>query len=444
MGSSNRAPAITLYDYQKQWAADQSKFKIGMMSRQSGKTFTATFEIVDDCLEKEAQGQKSRWVILSRGERQAKEAMEEGIKRHLSAYKMGFKALEYDWDPDIKASEVMLPGGSRITALPANPDTARGFSANLLLDEFAFHKDSRKIWQACFPLVSREGLKLRVISTPNGKSNKFYDLMTAPDAVWSKHTTDIYQAVADGLPRNIDELKAGIDDPDAWAQEYELQFLDEATAYITYDMINACEDDHATIELPADFYPVGNRELYMGVDIGRMKDLTVIWLWEKIGDVFWTRMVRRLSRETFSAQREILFTYLPFARRCCIDATGLGMQLAEEAVQRFGSRAEAVTFTAPVKEDLAVTLRRRFEDRLVRIPADRRIRDDIHAVKKTTTTAGNIRFDAERTDAGHADHFWAAALGLHAGISAGAGMGLFEYMRQGYETAQKEKARLAA
>lgn len=57
-------------------------------------------------------------------------------------------------------------------------------------------------------MVSKPGLKLRVISTPNGKGNKFYELMTGPaDDGWSRHTVDIYQAVADGLPRDIEELK---------------------------------------------------------------------------------------------------------------------------------------------------------------------------------------------------------------------------------------------
>ena len=413
--NSLQRSAVTLYPYQRRWAADRSKFKIGLMARQSGKTFTATFELVDDCLEQEARGQKSRWVILSRGERQAREAMEEGVKRHLAAYKAAFESLEYEWEPAVKALEVALPGGSRITALPSNPDTARGFSANLLLDEFAFHKDSRKIWQAVFPIVSKPGLKLRIVSTPNGKSNKFYELMTGDGDVWSRHRTDIYQAVADGLPRNIEELKAGINDPDSWAQEYECIFVDETTAYLTYEMITACEDEGATLDV---IYGRFAPDLFMGVDIGRKRDLTVIWLWEKVGDVFWTRMVRRLFRESFAVQREILFTYLPFVRRCCIDATGLGMQLAEEATMRFGTRAEAVTFTAAVKEDLAVSLRRRFEDRQVRIPGDREIREDLHSVKKYVTVAGNVRFDAERTEAGHADHFWAAALGVHAGIHA--------------------------
>ena len=85
------------------------------------------------------------------------------------------KAYERDYRTDeatYRALEIEYPNGSRITALPANPDTARGFSANVFLDEFAFHLDSRKIWTALFPVISA-GWKLRVVSTPNGKGNKF-------------------------------------------------------------------------------------------------------------------------------------------------------------------------------------------------------------------------------------------------------------------------------
>lgn len=53
------------------------------------------------------------------------------------------------------------------------------------------------------------GLKLRVISTPNGKGNKFYELMTGKDDGWSCHQTNIHQAVAQGLPRNIGGVAPG-------------------------------------------------------------------------------------------------------------------------------------------------------------------------------------------------------------------------------------------
>ncbi|SUG27510.1 Mu-like prophage FluMu protein gp28 [Salmonella enterica] len=72
--------AVRLYPYQQAWFLDRARFKIGMFARQTGKTFTTTLELVDDCFEVEASGGRTRWVILSRGERQAKEAMEEGVK----------------------------------------------------------------------------------------------------------------------------------------------------------------------------------------------------------------------------------------------------------------------------------------------------------------------------------------------------------------------------
>ena len=66
-------PALELYNYQKNWVQDDSRFKIAMFARQCGKTFTSTLELVLDCVRAEAMGQRRRWVILSRGERQARE-----------------------------------------------------------------------------------------------------------------------------------------------------------------------------------------------------------------------------------------------------------------------------------------------------------------------------------------------------------------------------------
>ena len=59
--------AIQLYPYQQAWFLDRARFKIGMFARQTGKTFTTTLELVDDCFETEASGGRTRWVILSRG-----------------------------------------------------------------------------------------------------------------------------------------------------------------------------------------------------------------------------------------------------------------------------------------------------------------------------------------------------------------------------------------
>ena len=46
------------------------------------------------------------------------------------------------------------------------------------------------------------------------------------------------------------------------------------------------------------------------------------------------------------------------------------------------------------------------------IPEDRALRSALHAVRRIPTAGGHFRFDADRTEAGHADEFWALALGL--------------------------------
>jgi phage FluMu gp28-like protein len=404
-------PAIQLTDYQQNWINDKSRFKIANKARQTGYSFGVALEVVLDCVER-----KTTWVLLSRGERQSKELMEK-VAMHTRALGVACEELESTFkinDEDIKLLEVRYPNGSKVIGLPANPDTARGFSGNVVLDEFAFHRDSRKIWTALYPTITR-GYKIRVISTPNGKSGKFYDLWTDTKGIWSKHEVDIYQAKDQGLDINIEELREGCESEDDWLQEYCCKFIDEAGALITYDMISNCENDLTTIMLPEDFEPQG--ELYLGMDIGRKRDLSVIWITEKLGDVFWTRAVKKLEKTPFRIQRQELYWYLslPRMRRGCIDSTGIGAQLAEEAKERFKSLVEEVTFTPAVKEDMAVTTLRKFQDKLVRIPAERIIRNDIHSVKKMTTTAGNIRYDADRNENGHADHFWAMALSLHGG-----------------------------
>lgn len=119
--------AIQLYPYQQSWFLDRARFKIGMFARQTGKTFTTTLELVDDCFETEASGGRTRWVILSRGERQAKEAMVEGVKKHCSAYRMAAREMESYYRAEsgerYTMLEVELPGGSRIT--PCRPMPTR-------------------------------------------------------------------------------------------------------------------------------------------------------------------------------------------------------------------------------------------------------------------------------------------------------------------------------
>ncbi len=412
-------PAVRLYPYQQKWMTDESRFKIGMFARQTGKTFTTTLELVDSCFAAALvqDGRRERWVILSRGERQAKEAMDAGVKLHARAYGMAIEEASFEWKSDTgavyNALDVTLPGGSKITALPANPDTARGFSANVFLDEFAFHRDSREIWGALFPVISN-GWKLRITSTPNGKGNKFYELMTGSDDGWSRHVVDIHQAVADGLPRDVEAMRKALGDDDLWAQEFELKWLDEASAWLSYDLINSVEDHSAGAP---ERYEGG--VCFVGRDIGRRNDLHVITVLELVGDVLWERERIEQKRATF-AEMDATFDAV-MARyqvgRACIDQTGMGEAVVERAAERYGAVIEGVLFSAASKLVMATAGKQRFEDRTLRIPAGQvAYRSDLHKLRKVAGPTGVPRFVAER-DEDHADRTWALFLAINAAAS---------------------------
>jgi len=448
-----KGPAIPLTLYQKRWVEDKSRFKIGRITRQGGKTFGATLEAVLDCYE-----HVTKWVCLSRGERQSKELIAQS-KIHAKAIGVAVEEIEGTFkgeDAEYKMLEVVFPNGSRIIGLPANPDTARGWSANILLDEFALHKDSRAIWRALYPTITR-GYKIRIISTPFGKKNKFYELCTA-DNGYSKHVVPIQVAIKEGLilrneegkPTTLEELKKGFGDDEGWAQEYEVEFLDEATAFLTYDLIASVENDEcettpdwakALLDEAKDAYkefrrtnleppllqqippaPLFQRgvvgDLYLGFDVARKRDLSVIWVDGLSDGVAWTRAVIEMAKQPFFVQKRVLFHLLsdPSVRRACIDQTGLGMQIAEEATDKFGEhRVEGIDFTPASKEALATGLKKNFEDLQSRIPMSNTIRNSLHSVKKYETSTGHFRFDADKTEeTGHADHFWAKALAAQA------------------------------
>ncbi|MCL2076031.1 MAG: terminase family protein [Betaproteobacteria bacterium] len=398
-----------LYPYQRRYLQDSSRFKVGMWSRQTGKTFTTTLEAVLDALDAEATGRIARWTILSISRDRALDAMETGVKLHLKAFKASFIALDVPFYADETAHMVKLPGGSYIRAVAARPETARGMSDNLILDEFAHHHDNRKIWTALFPVISKPGLKLRVISTPNGRGDKFYELMSHPDSLFSGHVVTIHDAIADGLPRNAEELRRGIGDPVAWAQEYECQFVDGASAWLPYDLIDAAEADTETPD-------VRSAPVYIGMDFAARGDLTVIAVLARIGDVLWLVELIEMREAKFSEQLAMLAEMFRSYRviSAALDQTGMGEMPVEEAKRRHGSsRVQGVIFTSAAKLEMATALKEAMEDRRLRLPAgNQALRADLHSVRRVAGPTGIPRLVADRDDSGHADRFWAIALAV--------------------------------
>ena len=288
---------------------DKSRWKFGLWSRQTGKDFSAAKEGIDQCQVAEARGEKVDWLIAAPSERQSLESLSKW-KERAEAYKMELADYEEVRDGAealLKSATITFPHGSRVIAVPGRPDTVRGYSANVLLTEFAFFEQPDETWRAILPSITnpmRGGVKkVRLITTPNGIGNKAHEIWeknykpqintdehrlgkavgnpigkkdyraklsegdesrpagkdgaqrsARPTGKWSCHFVDIYSAVKDGLPVDIEELKEALNDPEGWAQEFECQFLDVQSTLLPYELITSCESVEAREDCPAEYW----------------------------------------------------------------------------------------------------------------------------------------------------------------------------------------------
>ena len=165
---------------------------------------------------------------------------------------------------------------------------------------------------------------------------------------------------------------------------------------------------------------LGTQILFLGVDVGRDHDLTVFWVLRAgRGRLLHPRRSSASRARPSTLRKRALFAWLerpqvtPLLHRRHRHRAPVLPSALSSASDSY--RVERVTFTGPVKEELAYPVRAAFEDRSLRIPSDPFIRADLRAIRKEATLSGNIRFTADRGKNGHADRFWALALALHAG-----------------------------
>lgn len=440
------SPKDLLYPLQRRFVDDRSQYKIGVTTRQWGKSTVTAGEAVHDCLVDPG----TQWVCMSAGERQSVEWLSK-CKEWLQAYQLVIEDQVEDRgglaEGLLRSSEIALANGSRIIAIPANPSTARGYSANIILDEFAYHEDPDAIWAALFPSTTnqlagtfldrwraalkgestdiRRHLKLRVVSTFNGRGNKFYALWErAEENGYSAHRVTIHDAVADGMPLDAAKLKAALDDPEAWAQEFECEPMDSAAVLLPYDLIALCESEEATTLVAPEFWESRQAPLFIGLDFARKRHLSVAWTNEKVGDVDQTREVLEMRDMSTPDQVELLRPRIARAARISVDYTGPGVGMGDYLVEEFGEwapqrdqfgKVELVTFSQTNKVDMFSKLKMAFERRGLRVPINRIIREDLHSIHRVTSANGGITYRAPQTPDGHADRATALALAVRAG-----------------------------
>jgi phage FluMu gp28-like protein len=434
MKPGDKIPQQYFLPYQVDWIEDGSDAQFSEKSRRTGFSYADSYKSVRD--RHLIDHRRDLWFSSADESaafeyalycRQWCEIMEVAMKEICETLEdeKGYKYNNY---------VIVMPNGSRINCMSSNPRRFRSKGGDVVLDEFAWHDQPGEMLDAAYP-VTTWGFKIRILSTHNGESSVFNRLILQINKVlrgeatfdqlkmlhFRLHRVTILDAVEQGLAEKVYKLdtvtpearekfirscRARCRNEDAWNQEYMCIPSSSESTLISYDLYQSCEDPQCLLVIPT-----GPK--YVGVDIGRERDLTVFWVAELVGDVLVTRQIIKLHRTPYEEQYQTGCRLLrdPAVVRLCGDATGLGDPLVERWQKDFGEvRVEKVKFSAPVKDHLASLLLGRFTDRKIRVPADVETREAFHKIKKTISASGQPRYDAARTDEGHADEFWAAAL----------------------------------
>lgn len=330
---------------------------------------------------------------------------------------------------DTQAFRIRFASGFKIVALPSVPRALRGKQGLVIIDEAAFHKDLAEVLKAAIALLMWGG-QVVVVSTHDGVANPFNLLLDDVRAGRRKGETvtisfqdaidaGLYERVAltakiKGRPLELGKEVWIADIRDTYGEdaEEELDCIPKAGAgsWLSPEDIAACE--HPDAGRP-ELYQGGL--LYLGRDVARRRDLAVLHGYELVGDVLWLRD-RWLGRNVKFAVQDAAVSDIFAARRVAaywIDQTGMGEKVVEDEQHKYGeTRTTGVVLSGPNRLDIAIALKDRFEQGLIRIPPEAALRTDLRAIKKKGGVGGSVGLVNEGEV--HADEFWAAALACRA------------------------------
>lgn len=396
----------TLYPYQIRWITEPSRFAACVKSRQIGFSHATAAALVLGAL---VHGRPQ--IVLSASQSLSDEVLDKARRHSTLLARLGYPGA--DRFTTNSATEIGWSNGGRVIALPASPRTARSFTGDVWLDEFAYHLDPKKIRDAAFPIALRGDWRVRVFSTPNGATGLFYEMASRRARGWAWHSVTLDDALAEGVPvdREAAFALAGGDERviDQW---YRCKFLDgDMQYYPTAWLVRA-------LSWPGELLSIEGATLHAGFDVGRTRDLSVLVVVALVGSTAFVLGVHTFKRTKFAEQRKALAKLRGVYEwdSLHVDSTGLGSQLAEELVDAWGEdEVVPVKFGADSKEALITGAFRWLSANRLRLPKDdvgREIADEAKTIRRVISAAGNVQYVAPSGDGGHADRWTALCLAL--------------------------------
>ncbi len=456
---------IELDFWQDDFIRNRNRYISLLKSRQTGFSFVVAIKGLVKALDP-ARTQYTKQFV-SYNEEDAQEKIRYARQFYDSIPNRYKKKLVHQTATMLEFEDVGSKTTSRLISLPCRPP--RGKNGDVCLDEFAIYlpRLSKEIYTAASFCTLRRGC-IEVGSTPLGTIGKFYEICTSRESypnfdryfipwwyakVMCKDVRGAVQFAKEmetaervehfGTDRLISLFQnSTLED---FQQECECVFIDSSASYISLELIYANtpgrreEDIPANIDKDEDYFNAKRdveihcfrnaddlilnyspekygSPLFMGLDIGRTSDATVFYIIGVFNGKKRSVLRHEMRNADFDAQTAVLnklMENLPIYR-CCIDDGGIGRNLAENAHKRYGERAELYHFDLQSKEILAMGVRTGLERREYELDNDRDFHAQIHSIKRTPSSGGSFRYDAERNEKGHADSFWAWALASYA------------------------------
>jgi len=393
---------VKLYDWQRGWIDDDSRFRVMLKSRAVGGSFLIALESFLFSL----LNPNSTILLISFSMRQSLELFRK-VKDHINKWKgirVKFEDEVYSFTATISETKthVEFQNGSRIVSLPNNPDAIRGYRADhVYVDEAAMFKNDFEVKAAVIPCIAGKEGRLSLISTPKGKRGWFYEAWTSN--VFQKHR--VHYSQAPHITReDLEGMKASLS-PLEWAQEMEMEFLDEVNALFPYEVVLACCEDYELLLEPR------QNPVYMGIDFGRYRDSTVICCLEK-GEELRVVFLEEMVGIDFTQQLDIIEKIIKIFRPASIyiDKTGLGIPLHDLMVRRH-PQTKGITFTHASKEAMVKTLMNTIHNKRIKMPLHEKLINQLRSFQKIGKT-----YSAPAGE--HDDYVMALALAVSAAISA--------------------------
>lgn len=428
---------------------DDSLFRINNKSRQIAFSFLSAAEAVAEAVMDARDS-----IFTSINQEEAKEKI-----RYANAV---YENLEIGGLPKLiieNQLELEFENGARLVSHPAKPVRGKPKS-NWYADEFAHVQHDREIFKGSTAIITKGG-RIRIGSSPMGASGVFYEVFTQEDKYpgYSRKSTPWWEVQAfcsnvklarllapkmttfervDRFGKDrIKAIYANTPEED-FQQEYECMFVDESTAWITWDEIKFAqslgENLHCVAavgkkgELSKLFDAINELKrliqegkvepiLALGMDIGRTKHATeIIVLGCSNLGLYPVRLILTMENCEFDDQLNVLMKVMEILpiKKGLIDRTGIGRNLAENASRKYPFKLEGVDFTMQSKQLWATDAKMLIQQRKTPLPNHRDFAYQIHSIKRIVTPSKNVVFDTVRNEKHHADKFWAWGLGLAA------------------------------